>query len=119
MKSYNELRKEAWDFYSKLEPITCPALGNERVMFSRSGFNHLLRKNGALRSRPEQVRRLRLLIHIVPLLTNPKSAVVCRIEPTATFWAFSKREGGFLITTIVRQINNGQKHFFSVMNERV
>lgn len=123
---------EAKLFYSKLKEITCPGLGHEIISFTAIGMRHLIRKGALVRSTKDQIRRFYLLKYIVPILCNPHPIVVHRqekvreiinrhgqkiiIETTADFWSFSEVRKNRLITVVVRQLQNGRKHFFSVMS---
>lgn len=114
--------------YKKLQPIACPAFGNELIYFNRNGFNHLVRAGKRARSVREQIRRVRLFERVVSILSISKSFQKYRKleryivdnpngKSTAQFWAFICKKKGNTVIVLIRQLNNGHKHFFSVMNK--
>lgn len=112
--------------YMNIGSIRCPALGNEEVVFDDHGLRHLSRKYGEKRPILDQIRRLRLVPLAVRILTE-NAADVTRTETfkrssgvltTAQFWKFTVQENGQIISVVIRQIEDGPKHFFSVMNRK-
>lgn len=116
MKSYGTLRKEAWDFYSRIGSVICPTLNNEKVVFSRAGFNHLIRKGKRLRPEREQIRRLRLLPYVEKVISSKNVTLLNTPGISADFWEISKKVNGLTIKVVIRQKNTSSKHFFSIMN---
>jgi hypothetical protein len=105
--------------YNKIRTVHCPAFNNESIHFSREGFNHLLRKGPVLRKRSEQWHRISLLHAAVVTLKYAQAYSACResnkADSSARFWSFDGRHRGARISVIVRQINENNKHFFSVI----
>lgn len=119
MKSYETLRKEAWDFYSQIGSVTCPTLNNERIIFSRAGFNHILKKGRTPRPKKDQIRRFKLLPYAKEILQGNNATVLFRKGETARFWEIATERSNLIIRVIVRQKKGGLKHFFSIMDNNV
>ena len=117
MKSYEERRKEAWDFYLKLEPVLCPLFNNEPIYFKDQGFNHLIYTRGAPRLKRDQIRRFKLLKHVLTILKDPHSKLSSRKGGTAIFWTIKKSMGSKIIRVVLRQFYGEEKHFFSIMSD--
>jgi len=127
---YESCRKWAKKFYKKIGRIPCPALANEIVTFNNRGFNHLIRKI-KIRSRKEQKRRFLLLINAENIIKNPKATIIYREEKSKSkvkrhgvkvlqtslnkYWTFIYQKGAKRIKLVIRQINGGVKHFYSIM----
>ncbi|MEK7095128.1 MAG: hypothetical protein AAB917_00530 [Patescibacteria group bacterium] len=119
-KIWQSFIKEAKREYYKIGAIKCPAFENDLVYFNKDGFNHLIRKGRKYREKNEQERRLELVPVVINTLTQRRTfsrysitqKVKNRKESTAHFWIFndSKRR----ISIVVRKLNSGNKHFFSV-----
>ena len=132
---YKKSLEKAKLIYSKIGRIKCPALNNESVSFSRLGFNHLVRKGRIPRTRNEQKRRFVLLPYIEKIIKNPRANIsfvqktvknkVDRhgmkilVESMANFWTFIEKINACKIKVVIRQLNHGDKHFFSVMSDSV
>jgi len=132
---YERSIKKAKKIYSKIGRIKCPALSNEYISFGRRGFNHLIRKGRIPRPRNEQKRRFVLLPYIEKIVKNPKAKILYEqraikykanrhgetilIESTASFWAFAERVKSCKISVVIIQLDNGVKHFLSVMGDEV
>lgn len=132
MSNSSEVKK-AKDFYLSVKQVLCPALNNEVIVFTMTGFNHLIRKGRILRSHADRMRRFKLLKYIKPITENAVKISEHRIEfrdevimrygkkiknrQIVEFWAIQKTHDEKNITILIRRIGNGQKHFFSVMSE--
>ncbi|MFA5432356.1 MAG: hypothetical protein WC319_05720 [Candidatus Paceibacterota bacterium] len=132
---YNKAKEKAKKLYSDIGAVRCPALGDEYVFFSSLGFNHLIRKGRIPRSRNEQKRRFTLLLHVEKIIKSPKAVIIYRkenvkeksnrhgekilIESVAHFWALIEKIEDCEVKVIVRQLKDGNKHFFSVMGDNV
>ena len=94
--------------------------GGAWVVFNNIGFKHLIRK-ARVRSRKEQIKRFELLKYVPEILKNPDANVLCRITTSGHhkthYWSFREEKDGKDITVVVRQVGNGVKHFYSVMNK--
>lgn len=117
---HKKLIKEAKDEYRKIGYVECPAFDNEKVHFNKHGFNHFIRKSGVLRTLPEQIRRLNLLNTLTQIISSSNDyqeyEKLYNKNPPAQFWSFIRRSDGGFIKIVIRQIGDGNKHFFSVMD---
>lgn len=129
--TYQQIKKATKKLYSKIGRVPSPALNNELVAFTSKGFTHVIRKGRKPRPRKEQKRRFRLLQYAEKVVKNPKAVIEyrttetkelvnrygekVRVESTAQFWTFVETVDNRTIKVVVRQLNKGQKHFFSVM----
>ncbi len=105
-------------YYKNIGKICCPYFNNEPVFFNRKGFNHLLRSGNDFRSFSDQIDRLNLLKYCKHILSAKHNMIECRItkkgKTTAVFWGFKIYFENLEIKLIVRQINKGERHFFSI-----
>lgn len=132
---YKKAKEKAKQIYSKIGIIKCPALGDSYVSFSRKGFTHIMRKGRIPRTRNEQKRRFTLLGHVETIIKNPKARIEYEkrvvkekvnrhgqkilIESTAHFWTFMEKVDDCNIKIIIRQLNDGDRHFFSIMGDNI
>ena len=123
-KSHKDYIKKAKKEYFLIGSVNCPAFCNELVYFNKYGFNHLIWKGKKMRTPNEQVRRIKLIPKVVDLIkisnhfsNYRKMERVSLNQNTsiAYFWSFKHRLDNKIITIIIRQTNNGLKHFFSVI----
>lgn len=110
------------DKYKKIGNIKCPAFSNEEVYFNHHGLNHLMYKDGILRPRKDILDRFSLLIFVPNIIKKIKSVEgeERRIKENsqAYFWTIKhKVHHNLSIRIILRRLNNGVLHFFSVMRE--
>lgn len=128
---YEQLKLKAKKTYSKIGRIHSPALNGEYVAFTNKGFTHLIRKGRNPRPRKEQARRFLLIPYAEQIIKNPRATILYRSSETkyyinrhgqkiltssiAHFWTFVENINGTKIKVVVRQLNLGQKHFFSIM----
>ncbi len=107
--------------YNKIKYIESPAFNGERIYFNKYGFNHLIRKQKDLRSKDEQIRRLKLLSLVHRLLISSSKIDNYRMNIVdgypASFWSIIGNVEGKKVKVIIRQLGNGRKHFFSVMDK--
>jgi hypothetical protein len=124
--------KEAREDYNKIGRIWSVAL-NDYISFNNVGFQHLIRKGKAPRSPRQQIKRLTLIPYATEVILKPSQPVTLReeekyspikrdgiemmINTHVRFWAFHANIENKNIRVIVRQINNGHKHFFSIFEE--
>lgn len=115
-EEYWTIRTEAKSFYSTIGNVECSALNNESISFNSIGFNHLIRKEGSLRSKKEQVRRFRLLKYASATLKSDSTLASHWQGKGAEFWSFKKIFKDRQVIVIVRRIYGGCLHFFSIMD---
>lgn len=130
--NYEKIKENARNFYKKLGRIRCPAFNNEYVYFTSEGFNHLVYKNERReRNKNDQITKFKLLPKVKQiieisttfqeydegLIEVKRKKYKKRIDETmiVKYWGFVAIIKGFRIKVIVRQIGNGQKHFWSVI----
>ena len=104
--------------YREIGYIVCPALDGEKVYFNNKGFTHLLRKNKFLRPINEQIKRLNLLHYCVEILSDTNIKATHKLIKTrkgvAEFWGLEKIINKVRIRIVIRKINRGAIHFFSI-----
>ena len=120
-KDWKEFIKKAKMEYYKIGNISCAAFRNELVHFNKHGFKHLLRKGKKYRPRAEQIKRINLLPFAVHILKRAQEIRGYRSNTIdgilANFWTIRGIHNGQQIRVILRKINKGVLHFFSVMQE--
>ena len=132
---YEKAKQQAKQIYSKIGRIKCPALGDEYVLFTSAGFDHILRKGRIPKTRNEQKRRFTLIPYVEQIIKNPIAKIAYRktetkekvnrhgekilIESTAHFWTFVDKVDDCMIKIVIRQLENKNKHFFSVMGDNI
>ena len=131
MEALNEVRAKAQELYKGIGEIHCPYL-KEKVHFNSAGFNHL-QFRGNRNKRHKNVQEIRCrLIQLAPLVirdsktlqeyeeqslfievkVNKKTKTVLKRVQFFGFIAIVKNRK---VKVIVRQIGNGQKHFWSII----
>ncbi len=117
-----EIIKNIRQNYRKLESIECPAFNNEKVYFNHHGISHLIYKDRIPRDLKEIEKRYNFLLHVPKILKTTKiiDSEEKRVKNNsiAYFWTIKKKVSDTLyLRIILRRLNNGVLHFFSVMSE--
>lgn len=133
LEDFEQIKQKAETYYKSLKPMICPIF-NEMIYFTSDGFHHLRFDNTrAERSKVVQRTKLKSLpwaINIIQKTTTVqefrknlqifgkqgKDGFSKTVE--VKYWAFiaiTNIEKALRIRVIVRQVGNGQKHFWSVM----
>ncbi len=128
---FETAKKEAGIFYHSLIEVYCPYF-KEKIAFNAKGWEHLQFKNrNRIRSSNEQYVRFKLL----PLVPNiiSHSRTLQGICPTkafelinrnsrwdtilinVTFWEFMAISDNVRMRIVIKQVEGGAKHFFSVI----
>lgn len=112
--------------YKKMQPVACPAFSGELVYFNKHGFNHIIRKGRKFRKINVQIDRLQLIGNAIDILQ--RSSTVYRYrkvnagKSVMQFWAFKNNliidNERVSIIVVVRKINDGKIHFFSVFKRK-
>lgn len=106
--------------YNKIKYVESLALNGEKIYFNKYGFNHLIRKQKDLRSKDEQIRRLKLLSLVHRILISSSKIDNYRMNIVdgypASFWSIKGYVEDKEVKVIIRQLGKGRKHFFSVMD---
>jgi hypothetical protein len=124
-KHYEFIAKAREEYY-QIGFVPCPAFGNEPIYFNKYGFDHLIWKGNKIRSLSQQRKRIRLsrkapgilqqsMKHETYRRSERASNQAGRIS-TVQFWSFARKENDITIIVVVRQTNDGSKHFFSVVD---
>ncbi len=113
-------KKQIQEIFKETKQISCPAFPGEIISFNAKGINHLLYKGN--RSKRD-ISRIETNIRLLP-----RAIKVLRLMPffqeesfyekdkiTFKYWAFEAVVEERRVKVIVRQIGNGQKHFWSVI----
>ena len=131
ISNYEKLRQDAENYYKKVGKTFCPAF-KEFVYFNAEGFNHLVYKGDRTeRSKEIQVLKFNLLGNarkLVEMATTfqeydeeIREVVVKKFKRKEResrvfkYWGLIAIMGTWKIKVIIRQIGNGQKHFWSVI----
>jgi len=128
---------KAREFYDSVGSVDCPYF-NTKVTFNAKGFHHLQYSAGSERTKQAQLYKFALLESAVEILKHSgtvqqyrqqlgtvghkKGKSGLRDTNMMTYWAFEaivgKNEPEFRrVKVIVRQIGNGEPHFWSVMSD--
>ncbi len=120
--------KKIREKYERIGSMSCPAFSNARIYFNNDGFNHLVSKEGKPRKYSDLMRKLHLFEFVPNIIsfnstcTNyKKDARVfakTKVVSTAEFWELSRRFGKRTVIVVIRRINNGPLHFFSVKDKK-
>lgn len=110
--------------YFRIRAVMCPALGFELVYFNRLGWNHLLRKGRKYRGSDEQLQRLALIKYAPDIIVGSATFYAYKedivTDSVAHFWEFRRcvqiDRNYISISVIVRKLNNGKIHFFSIFS---
>lgn len=108
--------------YARIGPIECPAFDNEKIYFTNTGFNHLIRKERKLREKSIRIRRVTLLQFAPGILKRSQNFIthftnIDKKGVRVQFWSFASRVNGIELVVIVRQIDSNPKHFFSIFEQ--
>ncbi len=113
--------QKAKEDYKKIGYIECPAFGGEKVYFNHYGFQHIQFKGRTPRSVGQVIHRFNLLFKYYKILKNSKyvesEEKLVENGSTVYFWTIRSRVGYINIRIILRRLNNGTIHFFSIMTE--
>lgn len=106
--------------YRKIGKLYCLALNND-VYFNKHGLIHLFVKGRLPRKSEDIVRRIKIFPSVKGIILNVKEIAEYRITKKGLsighFWTLKSEINGRLIRVVIRQLNNGRKHFFSIMDE--
>ena len=132
ISNYQKIREDTKSFYDKIGSLRCPALRNDFVHFTAEGFNHLIYK-GKRRERHKSVQIMKFKLvpkakEIIAISTTyqeydesltqikrKRRKKIVQEPATVRYWGFVAITQGTRVKAIVRQVGNGQKHFWSVI----
>lgn len=119
---YYAVKKQAKEQYLKIGNIWCPAL-NDSINFTVIGFKHLIRSGRKPRAPRDQIRRFVLLPMAECIVTDGdveieyrKSEIIS--QNVVQFWGITRKNDPKEITVVIRQIGVGEKHFFSIFDQK-
>lgn len=131
ISNYEKIKENAENFYKKIGRINCPAFNNEAVYFNSEGFNHLIYKKKSERSKNDQITKFKLLPiakEIILISTTfqeydeglaeiTRKRFKKRVKETVAvrYWGLVAIIRNRKVKVIIRQVGNGQKHFFSII----
>ena len=121
-EDWREYLKEERKRYKRFLPVKSIIFPNEEVYFNRYGFDHIVFKEGVPRPQDEVKLRFGLLKYVPSVLNRvtetEKVEIRVKKQSTAYFWTIRHRVGiDTYIRIILRRLNDGRIHFFSVMEE--
>ncbi len=118
-ESHKKFIKESHEEYKKIGYVVCPAFNNERIYFNKKGFRHLIWKGTKLRDVSDQVKRITFLKYAPRILSSSYSFKDFDKNkydnPSVHFWSFIKIINSIKIVVLIRQVKDGPKHFYSIM----
>lgn len=132
ISNYEKIREDSQKFYSQIGAVSCPAFDDELVYFNSEGFNHLVYKRSrGERSKNDQITKFKLLAkakEIIQISTTfqeyeeglievvrKKYKGIVKETLEVHHWGFVAVVRGWRVKVVIRQIGNGQKHFWSVI----
>ncbi len=121
-KEWNEYLINEENKYKRFGNVECPAFSNEKVYFNDYGLRHIMYKDRIPRPRDEVVKRFNLLIYVpnilkrIKIVDNEEKSI--KKQSIAYFWTIKhKVHNNLFVRIILRRLNNGTIHFFSIMKE--
>jgi len=130
-QDFNKVRLDAENFYTTIGEVFCPYF-NENINFNVEGLKHLkFKSNKVARPHSEQYTRLKLL-YLVPKIVSLSHTIqgiwhtkhferirvhsrTDTILKPVSFYEFIAVLENIRIKVIIKQINNGQKFFWSII----
>ncbi|PIS22853.1 hypothetical protein COT49_03030 [candidate division WWE3 bacterium CG08_land_8_20_14_0_20_40_13] len=117
MKSYKDQIK---DTFKQTKEVSCPAFGGNKIYFNAKGINHLLYKGSRSRRDNKRIEtNIRLLPRAIKVLQAmpyfQEESNYKKENVSYKFWAFEAVINDRRIKVVIRQVGNGQKHFWSVI----
>ena len=118
-KSYEKIYRATKDHYFKIGNICCPLLENEMISFGKEGWRHMVYKSYYIRPIKDRIRRFKLFKH-ARIITETSTIYEYRENildgVVAKFWTLSMSINSKKLKVTIRQIDDGPKHYFSIMN---
>jgi len=107
--------------YGQIGILFSPVFENEPIYFNKYGWRHLIRKGKRLRNLEDQIRRISLLTHTRHILSTTTTIFAYKESHNKRhvyFWTLRSEIKGVYIRIVIRQLDTGRKHFFSIMDEK-
>ncbi len=124
MENYTKILNSTKKYYFDIGSIYCPLLKNNKIIFDEQGFRHFMRKNNRQRPIKDQIRRFRLFNKYAINIISSEKAILenSTINSNDTkFWVITNYniyKTKQNIKIILRQVSNGNIHFYSIMNAK-
>lgn len=118
-EEYPKFIQKVKKYYDSIGNVSCPAFSGQVINFNHYGWSHLIKKGSQRRTPKDIVRRLRLVVHARSILLEKSDYQEHRIIYNSQFWSFHFVIKKKLIIVVIRKVNNGPLHFFSIMNKNV
>ncbi len=120
--SYKKLLEETRDYYKSLKKIRYQHIDNNFIVFSNSGFTHLLIKDRKSRPIGEQFRKLSLIRHIPHIINSDEVKKEVRLIPSKEYGqikylALLGKVDSNIVKIILRKLGSGDYHFWSIMDQ--
>lgn len=115
MQSFKKELKKAKHFYFNIwrgNEKPCPAFNKEIVKVGQAGWRHI--KYSDKRNKKEVIPRLQLLPTAKYILENQVTFRERRKVANYEYWSLEEMVGADRVRVVIRSINKGPKHFFSV-----
>lgn len=116
-QTFKKVQKMAKDYYFKIlqkNIFLLPTLNNDPVSISREGWSHLHQKT---RSRMEMLSRYFALLKIPAILSSKDCRYIHEKgrDGNSEFWVLHGTIDDVMTKVIIRSVNGGHKHFYSVI----
>lgn len=121
-ENWKKYLKNEEEKYKKLGFVICPAFNCEEIYFNHYGLHHLIYKGDKLRTKDEIMKRFTLIPFVQNILKKIKSVnneeKRIKEQSIAYFWTIKHQvHSGLRVRVIIRRLNNGTLHFYSIMRE--
>jgi len=123
MTNHKTLKHQAQKFFKQHKSVTCPAFPNEKIVFNSKGLSHIFYKGShktSTRPEKETATRITLLPHALKVLEQmpliqEESSLTGSQGRVCKYFAFEAVVDNRRVKVIIRQVGNGNKHFWSVI----
>lgn len=116
--TFKYAKRLARDFYfgewAKNPPV-CPAFGNEIINIGHEGWDHTI--TAVRRTKMDVLSRLFCLERAKFILETATVFQDYRKVKDLDFWVFESVVDNTKVKVVIRSINNGPKHFYSVIRK--
>lgn len=119
-KDFQDLYSKTKTVYFEIKSVHSPHFQDDKVFFDRIGFVHMIYKGKMLREKKDQINRFKSFKYVITVLLSESSTLEYResekYKTKAMFWGLSLKIRDKLVTVVIRQVDSGKKHFYSVMS---
>lgn len=117
-KTFRYSKKLTKEFYFKIwrkNPPKCPAFGGERINVSRELWDHVL--YAKKRPKTEILGRFFVFERAKCLLEIVVKYSAYRKKGKEQFWLLTGKVKGVRVKVVIRSINKGEKHLYSIIRK--